>query len=177
MFLGFIKTNTSNKHKLVSLSNLPLLFYQPFLFWGKYVPSSHSWNPSPLIKGGEVGGGGGRTFQKLSHLGVSNFLLERGDKPEKGGWCRNMGGCHFFLLLYSSITFTLSVGKKKFLYYLSVLQSFELAMQDSHSSLYSTKTFCHFYIFDPFWLCNGNFDCLFKLIWNTPESTRTNSFE
>ena len=36
----------------------------------------------PLIKGG------GRTFQKLSHLGgggVRNFLLEREDKPEKGG--------------------------------------------------------------------------------------------
>ena len=31
----------------------------------------------------------GRTFQKLSHLGgggggVRNFLLERGDKPERG---------------------------------------------------------------------------------------------
>ena len=37
----------------------------------------------------DVGGGGegGRTFQKLSHLGwgLRNILLERGDKPEKGG--------------------------------------------------------------------------------------------
>ena len=37
--------------------------------------------PSPLLKGG---GGGARTFQKLSHLGggaggVRNFLLERAD--------------------------------------------------------------------------------------------------
>ena len=31
-------------------------------------------------------GEGGRTIQKLSHLrGLRNFLLERGDKPEKGG--------------------------------------------------------------------------------------------
>ena len=29
------------------------------------------------------GGGGVRTFQKLSHLGGTNFLLERKDKPEK----------------------------------------------------------------------------------------------
>ena len=40
--------------------------------------------PQPLIKRGE--GGGGTTFQKLSHLGVvQNLLLERGDKPEKEG--------------------------------------------------------------------------------------------
>ena len=37
---------------------------------------------------------GGRTFQKLSQLGggVQNFLLERGDKPEKGGFGVEMGG-------------------------------------------------------------------------------------
>ena len=37
--------------------------------------------PPPLLKGG-------RTFQKLSHLGgagVPKMLLERGDNPEKGG--------------------------------------------------------------------------------------------
>ena len=39
-------------------------------------PPSHP----PLLKGG------GRTFQKLNHLGGAwNFMLERGDKPEKGG--------------------------------------------------------------------------------------------
>ena len=37
----------------------------------------HSWTPPPC-----------RTFQKL---GVLNFLLERGDKPDV-----EMGGCHFF---------------------------------------------------------------------------------
>ena len=47
----------------------------------KILMLSHSWN-SPLLRGG---GGRGRTFQKLSHLGVQNVLLERGDKPEKGG--------------------------------------------------------------------------------------------
>ena len=37
--------------------------------------------PPPLNEGK-----GGRIFQKLSHLGkgVQNFLLERGNKPEKG---------------------------------------------------------------------------------------------
>ena len=48
------------------------------------------------------GGGGGRTFQKLSHLGlgggggVENFLLERGDKPEKGGVDVEMGRLPLF---------------------------------------------------------------------------------
>ena len=65
---------------------------------------------------------GGRTFQKLSHLegGVRNFLLERGDKPEKGGGRGGRGvdvemrGSPLFLLLYSSITFTLCGGKVRF---------------------------------------------------------------
>ena len=35
MFLGFINTKISNKHKLLSLSKLPLIFYQPLLFCGK----------------------------------------------------------------------------------------------------------------------------------------------
>ena len=60
----------------------------------KILMLSHSWN-SPLLRGE------GRTFQKLSHLGVQNVLLERGDKPEKGG-----GGVDTFLLLCSSIAFT-----------------------------------------------------------------------
>ena len=79
-----------------------------------------------------------------------NFLLERGDKPEKGGWCRNWVVATF-LLCYSSITFTLCVGKIKFSLLLFFLQSFELAMQDSHPSLYSIKTLYHLYISDSFW--------------------------
>ena len=44
---------------------------------------------SPLLKGR-------RTFQKLSHLGVQNFLLERGVDVE-------MGDLPLFKLLYSSV--------------------------------------------------------------------------
>ena len=51
MFLGFISTKTNNKHKLLSNSNLPLLFYQPLSFCGKNVSFTHGWNP-PLIKMG-----------------------------------------------------------------------------------------------------------------------------
>ena len=79
------------------------------LSWIILKNGQHSWNPT-LIKRR------GRTFQKLSHLGVGVriFLLERGDKPEKGrGWCRN-GGVDTFLLLYSSITFTVCRGKVRF---------------------------------------------------------------
>ena len=60
MFLEFINKMTSNKHKLLSLSNLSLLFYQPLPFLGKNVPSPMFRHP--LIKAG------GRTFQKLSDL-------------------------------------------------------------------------------------------------------------
>ena len=94
--------------------------------------------PPSLIKGG--GGieslGGGR---------VQHFLLEMGDKPEKGrrggGFDVEMGALPLFLLLYSSVTFTLHVGKVKF----------PLLLQDSHPSLCSTKTLYHLYISDPFW--------------------------
>ena len=52
MFLGFINTKTSNKHKLLFLSNLPLLFYQPLPFLGKmYLPPIVIIPPN-LIKGG-----------------------------------------------------------------------------------------------------------------------------
>ena len=40
MFLGFISRKVSNKHKLLSLNNLPPLFYQPLSFWGKMYPPS-----------------------------------------------------------------------------------------------------------------------------------------
>ena len=63
---------------------------------------------------------------------MQKFLLERGDKPEKGGVNVEMGGAGgggggggcatvFTTLQFSSIVFTFSV-----------LQSFELAMQDFH---------------------------------------------
>ena len=68
----------------------------------------------PFIKGG----GGGKTFQILSHLlggGVRNFFLESGDKPEKGGGGVDveMGGLLLSLLLYSSVqSHLLCVGGK-----------------------------------------------------------------
>ena len=42
-------------------------------------------------------------------VGVRNFLLERGNKPEKGGGVDVEMGVATFLLLYSSITFTVCV--------------------------------------------------------------------
>ena len=54
-------------------------------------------------------------------------------------------GIATFLSLYISITFTLYVGKLLFLW------SLELAMQDFHPSLDSTKTLYYWYVFDPFW--------------------------
>ena len=42
---------------------------------------------------------GGRTFQKLSHLGVPKSLLESGDNSEKGGIVVEMGCATFFITL------------------------------------------------------------------------------
>ena len=60
-----------------------------FLLTPWLVVAVHSCNsPPPLFKEGvEGGGGGGRTFQKLSHVGkggLRNFLLERGVNLERG---------------------------------------------------------------------------------------------
>ena len=125
------------------------------------ISNSHSWatptlptpTPTPFIRGG-----GGKDLPKIASLerggvgeGVQNFLLETGNKLEKAG-------LPLFLLLYSSIAFTLYVGKVKFPLLLFFLRSFELAMQDFHPSLYSTKTLYHWYISDPFWCCTENVD-------------------
>ena len=61
-------------------------------------------------------------------------MLERGDKPEEEG------------LMYKWGCFK---GESKV--YFSDLQSFYLAIQDSHPSLYCTKAWYHLYISDPFW--------------------------
>ena len=46
-------------------------------------------------------------------MGVQNLLLERGNKPEKEGRGVDVkiGGLSLFLLLFSSITFTVCGGK------------------------------------------------------------------
>ena len=74
-----------------------------------FVINKHSWNPpplSPLIKWGGGGGGGG----------LPKSLLERVDNSENlrrgGGGCWRNGGVATFLLLYSSIAFTVYAGKK-----------------------------------------------------------------
>ena len=50
IFVGFISTKISNNHKLLSYTNLLLLFYQPPPFLEKYVPSPISWriNKTPI---------------------------------------------------------------------------------------------------------------------------------
>ena len=48
--------------------------------------------------------------------GVQNFLLEKGNKPEKGVDVEmGTGGCHFLITLkFISITFTVCVVKVRF---------------------------------------------------------------
>ena len=70
------------------------------------------------------------------------------------------GGDAAFLLLFSSITFTVSVKKLKFSLLLLILWSFVLVMQDSHL-IYSGSV-------------KKTLTALFKLIWNTQKSTWTN---
>ena len=73
---------------------------------------------------------------------VRTFLLERGNKPEKGA------GRGVITLQFNHIYS--DVGKVKFPVLLFLLPSFELAMQDFYPSLYNTKTLYHWYISDPF---------------------------
>ena len=52
MFRGFTNTKISSNHRLLSLTNLSLLFYQPHTFWGNIFPLSFSWRinrtPTPI---------------------------------------------------------------------------------------------------------------------------------
>ena len=68
------------------------------------------------------------------------------------------GGCHFFITLQFNpiycvfvCVFVVEGGRGDSLYYFLDLQSFQLVMQDSHSSLYCTDTWYHLHISDPFW--------------------------
>ena len=60
------------------------------------------------------------------------------------------GGCHFFIILQFNCIYCVWGKKYSLLYYILIFQSFELTMQDSHPSLYSTKTLYHLYISDSF---------------------------
>ena len=56
------------------------------------------------------------------------------------------------------------LGKQGSLYYFSNLQSFELAIQDCHPSLYFIKTWYPLYISDPFWKYTKMLTALFDLV-------------
>ena len=77
-------------------------------------------------------------------VGVWDLLLERGDKLVKGVWCRNGGGCHFFLLLYSSVQSHLH-------FWIFSLWVSHARFSSTFSSKSCTKTWYHLYISDPFW--------------------------
>ena len=78
--------------------------------------------------------------------------MGRGNTPEKGGGVDvEMGGWHFFITLQFICIYCVCVcvwgGEGvSFLYYILVLHSFELTVQDSHPSFHSIKTY-HLCIF------------------------------
>ena len=78
-------------------------------------------------------------------------MLERGGSLEKSGVDKEMarrGGCHFLITLHFNCIYHVWGEKVKFP--LLLFDSSILAMQDSHPSLYSTKTFYHLYVSDSF---------------------------
>ena len=74
--------------------------------------SSQSWTPHHSLLKGRRGGGGRGVGPSKNWVtwGVPKLLLERADNSEKrgGGVDVEIGDCHF-LLLYSSIAFTVKV--------------------------------------------------------------------
>ena len=62
-----------------------------------------------------------------------------------------MGVCNFFITLLFNDIYSGCGKSNEFPLLPFGLPSFELAMQDSHPSLYSIKTLHHLYISDPFW--------------------------
>ena len=102
---------SSNNHALVDIDEKQIICYfiqlgrvlrQLLTLLRQYIVGPTL--PPPYLRG-EVGGGG-RNFQKLSHLGVSKILVERGNNPEKGGLMWKWGSralplfCYFYLLLF-----------------------------------------------------------------------------
>ena len=84
--------------------------------------------------------------------------------------------CHFFLF-FTVQSHLLCVGKVRSPYYFSDLQSFELAMQDSHPSLYFTK---------PVIICTSQIHsgslqkmltALFNIVWDIQKGKWTTFFE
>ena len=152
----------------------------------------HSWNPPPLhthththppppppphpktlLKGGQ-------DFPNIESLGgVQHFLLEKEDKPEKERVDVEMGELPLFLLLSSSITFTLCVGKVRssFLYYFLF---FSLLIQPCKILIQISIVLKHC-IICLFLIHSGRVQkmltTLIKLVQNTQKTTQTNFFE
>ena len=146
-----ISCSISNIVELITAYNKDYLpTYLPVI----YCPES-TWAGRALHSWG-WGGGGVRTFQKFSHLseGVQNFLLEKGDKPEKGGGNVEMGvGTSFTILQLSSITFTMCVDKVRFpllLFGFSIFWVSHARFSSTFSAKSFVKTQYHLYISDPF---------------------------
>ena len=115
--------------------------------------------PPPLLK----------DLPKIESLwgGLQNFLLERGDKPEKGAWCRK-GGLPLFLLLYSSITFTVCGGKVRFHLLLFRSSVFWVSHAQFSSKSLTPDIICKFLIHSG--SLQKMLTALFNLVWNTQKS-------
>ena len=160
---------------------------QDFAKWNtllRYI-TIHSWNALLMSEGegspNEWGGGVGPSKNWVTWE-VPKSLLERGITLKRGrGWCRNWRESRELPLFYYFTVqlHLLCVGEKKnFLYYILVFQSFELTMQNSHPSPFIILKHCIICIF----LIHSDslrrlLTALFKLVWDTQKSTRTNFFQ
>ena len=98
---------------------------------------------------------------------------------KRGGWCRNGRGLLLFLLLYSSIAFTVCVGRKGSKV-LALLHFDSSVFWDNHARVSSNQIFIilkrlwfvYFWfiltVYRKCWLLY-----LFKLVWNTQKITWT----
>ena len=118
--------------RLVEISNVIVGTLSPH-------PTPHT---PPLLKGVW-------DLPKIESLGGGGINLF----ARKWGWYRNGGGLPLFYYFTVQSHLLCLGGKQSSLNFLSDLQSFELAMQDSHPTLNSTKTLYHLYIFyQKYWL-------------------------
>ena len=113
--------------------------------------------------------GWGRFFKKLSHLagGTKNFA--RRHDPEKGG----LPLFYYFTVQLHLLCVWGGGWGSRLLYYILVLQSFELTKQDSHPSpsiVLKHCTICIILIHSD--SLQRMLTALFKLVCNTQESTR-----
>ena len=87
-------------------------------------------------------------------------------------------GVATFLLLYSSITFTVCEGKLSFPLLLFRSSVFRVShASHSYPTFYCTKTWYHLYISDAFSWPTKMQTALFNLVWNTQKSNWTIFFD